>query len=411
VPAAAPGEKAAAGSDRVAPVGSAGRTTQVSAVALEHPPLLSGRRARRAAEITDVSCAPLEGLDRNALGVTYWFEAPAEGDRRSVSVRLRGRLLEREGEGDVGGTTFDVVTTVHDVLPGSGWQCITTRVTDVAPGRWDVTATPVAGDAVTKNAPRSTLPPGLARAATSGRTGFGMVIDALAPGVWPGSWPALVGLGFLLGLVVQALLATRLGLSWAPLTGTTVVAGALGLLGAKGYFLLTHPEERKRSLKAPGMSVQGFVIIAFLVLVVWTLGRRADLGAVLDATAPGLFVGMAVGRLGCLFAGCCVGRPTASRWGLWSSDREVGTRRIPVQLMESSTAAVLAVVTAVAVLTSSAAGTGVVLAVGFAAYLIGRQLLFPLRAVGRVTTYGRVATLVVASIVLVVGLVLMALRG
>jgi phosphatidylglycerol:prolipoprotein diacylglycerol transferase len=234
-----------------------------------------------------------------------------------------------------------------------------------------------------------------------------MLVDALAPGVWAGSWSALVSLGFVLGLSLQAVLAGVLGLGWAPLTGVTLVAGALGLVGAKGYYLLTHPVERRRSIRVPGMSVQGFVIVALATLAVGALLLSVPVGAVLDATAPGLFLGMTVGRLGCLFAGCCVGRPTASRWGLWSSDRHVGVRRIPVQLMESSLCAALTALSAIAVGTSPVAGSGLVLVVGFAAYLVGRQLLFPLRAVGRVTRNGRMVTLVVASAVLATGLVVM----
>lgn len=402
-------------SDRSDPSGRAGQAGQpgqattaerpVAQVAVDwrRPALLAGRRARTVAEVTDAACAPLDGLDRTSLGVTYWFEAPRDDACGPVSVRLRGRLQERDDDAGTGRTSFDLVATVNEVVPGSGWQSITTRVADVASGRWEVTATPLTvGPAAAGAAAR----PRLARGSASGRTGFAMVVDALAPGVWPGSWPALVGLGFLLGIVVQALLAPRLGLSWLPLAGATVVAGLLGLLGAKAYFLLTHPAERRRSLRAPGMSVQGFVIVAITVLVLATLVTGAPIGAVLDATAPGLFVGMAVGRLGCLFAGCCVGRPTASRWGIWSSDRQVGTRRIPVQLMESTLAAILAVLSAVAVATSPAAGTGLVLGAGFAAYLIGRQLLFPLRAAARVTTYGRVTTLVVACLALLVTLVM-----
>ncbi|WP_291760735.1 prolipoprotein diacylglyceryl transferase family protein [Cellulomonas sp. 73-145] len=399
-------------SDRSGRAGQAGQPGQATtadwpvaqvAVDWRRPALLAGRRARTVAEVTDAACAPLDGLDRTSLGFTYWFEAPHEDACGPVSVRLRGRLQERDDDADTGRTSFDLVATVNQVVPGSGWQSITTRVADVASGRWEVTATPLTvGPAAADAAAR----PRLARGSASGRTGFAMAVDALAPGVWPGSWPALVGLGFLLGIVVQALLAPRLGLSWLPLTGATVVAGILGLLGAKAYFLLTHPAERRRSWRAPGMSVQGFVIVAITVLALATLVTGAPVGAVLDATAPGLFVGMAVGRLGCLFAGCCGGRPTASRWGMWSSDRQIGTRRIPVQLMESALAGVLAVLTAVTVVASPAAGTGLVLGAGFAAYLIGRQLLFPLRAAGRVTTYGRVTTLVVASVALLVALIL-----
>jgi len=58
----------------------------------------------------------------------------------------------------------------------------------------------------------------------------------------------------------------------------------------------------------------------------------------------------AIGRLGCLLGGCCVGRPTTSRWAVWSSDRRVGTLRIPVQLMESAMAGVLALVSALLLL-------------------------------------------------------------
>ncbi len=294
---------------------------------------------------------------------------------------------------------------MHDVIPGSGWVSVTTRVPGTAPGRWDVTATPLAGlpeDSVKRSAPKR---PGLLRGVASGRTGFGMLVDAVAPGVWAGSWSVLVLLGFVLGLVLQATVASVVGLAWPRLTAVTVLAGALGLVGAKAYYLLTHPIERRRSLRTPGMSVQGFVIVALATLTVSGLVLGMPVGAVLDATAPGLFLGMSVGRLGCLFAGCCVGRPTASRWGLWSSDRHLGVRRIPVQLMESALCASLVGFSLVALRTSAASGSGVVLVVCFSAYLVGRQLLFPLRAMARVTRHGRMVTLVIASLVLAVALV------
>lgn len=373
----------------------------------DHPPRLAGRKPRLPAEVSAASCAPLDGLDPTALGVTYWFEAPPDGEPRAQSVLLKGRLVEPDEGRSKAPTAFEIVTTVHEVIPGSGWQCVTTRIPDVAPGRWDVTATPLAGSRPGSVQRTPVGRPGLARGLASGRTGFGMLVDALAPGVWAGSWSALVSLGFVLGLSLQAVLAGVLGLGWAPLTGVTLVAGALGLVGAKGYYLLTHPVERRRSIRVPGMSVQGFVIVALATLAVGALLLSVPVGAVLDATAPGLFLGMTVGRLGCLFAGCCVGRPTASRWGLWSSDRHVGVRRIPVQLMESSLCAALTALSAIAVGTSPVAGSGLVLVVGFAAYLVGRQLLFPLRAVGRVTRNGRMVTLVVASAVLATGLVVM----
>lgn len=407
---------AARGGSTTAAASQVGSVTRVAAkrparpvgatavVRCDRPPRLAGRTPRLPAEVSAASCAPLEGLHPSALGVTYWFEAPPDGDRRPQSVLLKGRLIEAEDGQSSKPTAFEIVTTVHEVIPGSGWQCVTTRIADVAPGRWDVTATPLAGPHPGSVQRASAARPGLARGRASGSTAFGMLVDALAPGVWAGSWSALVALGFILGLTLQAVLAGALGLTWGPLTGVTVVAGALGLVGAKAYYLLTHRVERRRSIRSPGMSVQGFVIVALVALTIGASVLGVPLGSVLDATAPGLFLGMTVGRLGCLFAGCCVGRPTASRWGLWSSDRQVGVRRIPVQLMESSLCAVLTALSALAVLRSPAAGTGLVLVVGFATYLVGRQLLFPLRATARVTRHGRVVTLVVAAVVLAAGL-------
>src|SRR5260370_36366136 len=79
-------------------------------------------------------------------------------------------------------------------------------------------------------------------------------------------------------------------------------------------------------------------------------------GVFLDVTAPGLLVAMAVGRVGCFFVGCCGGPPTASRWGVWSSDQRVGARRIPTQLLESALAGILGLGVLVAVLSHGTAG-------------------------------------------------------
>jgi redox-sensing transcriptional repressor len=40
-------------------------------------------------------------------------------------------------------------------------------------------------------------------------------------------------------------------------------------------------------------------------------------------------LGLAVGRVGCFFTGCCASRSSASRWALWSSNRSVGLRTRP----------------------------------------------------------------------------------
>ena len=112
-------------------------------------------------------------------------------------------------------------------------------------------------------------------------------------------------------------------------------------------------------------------------------------GRVLDATAPGIFFGLAVGRPGCFLSGCCAGRPTTSRWGLWSSDRRLAIRRLPAQLYEAALALTIAGATLLLVLAVPAPFPGAVFVGLIAAYTFGRQILFRMRSQSH-TRLGRI---------------------
>ena len=362
-------------------------------------------------QVSSLSCSPIRDVDPQGLAVTYWFDAAPSGEPYPVSVRFTGRRLAApasEAVSPAGGEarTFEVVHTLDPVLPGSGRIALTARVPHLAPGDWEVTATPVrTRDAARPAATRAQLS-GLRRGAGRGHTTFLPAVRVLAPGARLGAWPSLVGLGAVLAVVVQALLAAERQLPVGRLVLVSTAACLLGLVGAKVYYLVTHPAERGSGLRA-GMSVQGFVIAGLTTVTVgsWMVG--IPVGPMLDVTAPGLLVGLTIGRLGCFFGGCCAGRPTASRWGVWSSDRRVGVRRIPVQLMESTLAAVVAAGTLAAVLLVDPAVDGLLMVAGLAAYIGGRQVLFPLRGVPRVTSWGRVTTLVVAVAVFTLSVVVL----
>src|SRR5262249_56640215 len=101
--------------------------------------------------------------------------------------------------------------------------------------------------------------------------------------------------------------------------------------------------------------------------------RGIAAGAVLAAAGPALLVGMAVGRLGCFWAGCCTGRPTRSRWGIWSSDRHLGCRREPAQLLEALSALIIGVAVLGVVLLAGLGRSGPLAVTGLAAYTFVRQ--------------------------------------
>jgi phosphatidylglycerol:prolipoprotein diacylglycerol transferase len=130
--------------------------------------------------------------------------------------------------------------------------------------------------------------------------------------------------------------------------------------------------------------VDGFLVVAPIVAAIALVVTDLPVGRTIDAVAPGLFLAVALGRIGCLLAGCCAGRCTASRWALWSSDRRVGARRVPAQLIEAAAGAVLAVVGAWFVLNVDPPVHGGVFIVSLGVYAVIRQVVLRLRAERRV---------------------------
>ena len=343
-----------------------------------------------------------------ALGLTYWFDPQVANVSGSVIVRFSGRRTDRNGKPGPR-ECFSVEETV-DVPPGAGPVSITARVGDITPGTWETTAVLLAPPTPHARAcpSRSKLPP----VSAVGRTAYAPVLQVHAPGAHLGAWPALVGTGALVGLFVQGILARHLHLPVARVEAVALVAAAIGLLAAKAYYAIGHYATGERSAREllSGACIQGFVLGAGATLVAGTEISALPLGTVLDLSAPGLLFGMTIGRYGCFFGGCCVGRPTAWRWGLWSSDRRVLMRRVPVQLFESTAAFALGVV-ALVVAWSAQLGHAELFVGAVAAYTLARQLLFPLRAVSRHTSHGWRLTIVASAGILLADVLVALVAG
>ncbi|GEL48550.1 hypothetical protein CHO01_36660 [Cellulomonas hominis] len=342
-------------------------------------------------------------VEPQAVGVSYWFTPPAGPEPYDVAMRFTGSRLDVVGDrGDA--DDFQVVARLRDIRAEHGPVAVTQRISGKGAGRWKVRAEAVAAPRGGDTSKAVRLP----TVEKVGRSAYAPATLALAPGVVPGSWPVMVGLGFVLGLAVLGLLAPVHGLVTVRVLLLALAAGALGLFGAKVYYVLTHSRE-SRVAGLTGLSLQGFIITAVAVFVLGGWASGVSVGHLLDASIPALLLGQAVGRLGCLFAGCCAGVPTTSRWGLWSSDRRIGMRRVPVQLLESSSAALLALVTGLIAGLAPQASAGLLFLGGLAAYVLVRQILFPLRGLRRLTRYGRTVMLIVAPTVLIVSAAVLSL--
>ncbi len=94
-----------------------------------------------------------------------------------------------------------------------------------------------------------------------------------------------------------------------------------GLLGAKLFYFLFFPHQFLADPMGALMSSGGLVWYGGLVAVVmfvWVFTRlhRISFMSYADLLAPPAALGLAIGRLGCLMAGCCYGGASALPWAI-----------------------------------------------------------------------------------------------
>lgn len=351
------------------------------------------------------------------LTVSCWIDAGEEGDPFSATIRFSGRRDGVTGKPQPG-DTFTQEETVDGILPGSGPMAITTEVRGINPGEWTVTARPVArpaGDAFRAYPPsaeeadsRRRVPPPRRVAIPAGPDATmhtANLLFAKVPGIFRPAYASLISLGTLAGLVLEALLLVTHHYDAVRPILFSLAAVAAGALGGKLWYIAVQ-----RGRQRDGFCIQGFIAGAAVVVVAVALaGAGVPAGVYLSVTAPAVLIGMAIGRPGCFWAGCCTGRPTVSRWGIWSSDRRLGCRRLPAQLLEAVASLVIGGAVLAVILTLGLARSGPVAVAGLAAYTLARQFIVGLRAEPpQHWRYGRQATTAVAAIALIASVVLLA---
>jgi phosphatidylglycerol:prolipoprotein diacylglycerol transferase len=343
--------------------------------------------------------SPSEAVEPEALVVSHLFESGEDGEPYSATVRLTGRRVGIHGA-RTPQDDFVQEDKVGRVVPGSGPVSITSWVYGLEPGEWNVRAELMRANGDGRGGRTTVEPIGPANwslrqwAVSSGpscpvKTRWAILAPlARIPGVIPGTWPALGLLAVLVALSTQAAILAHKNVAFGQPQVVFVIALASGMIAAKLWYAVLHPGPWRQAILG-GWAVDGFLVVAPIVAVAMLLVFRLPVGAFLDATAPGLFVGVAIGRLGCFFAGCCAGRISRSRWGVWSSDRRVGARRVPAQLMESAAGLAIAAVAALLIFGHAVSIDGAIFVGAFAVYFLVRQALLRVRAEPREFSWRR----------------------
>lgn len=161
------------------------------------------------------------------------------------------------------------------------------------------------------------------------------------------SYGLMIAIGFLVGISVVKKLSVRNSMDPEQIADLSFWLLMTGFLGARVLFIITRMDY---FLSNPldvfkvwegGLVFFGGLITATAYAFWFFRKHRLSVWKMIDVLSPGVVVAHAFGRIGCLAAGCCYGRPTGQPWGirLESELVEASLRGIPLhptQLYESS---------------------------------------------------------------------------
>jgi phosphatidylglycerol:prolipoprotein diacylglycerol transferase len=140
------------------------------------------------------------------------------------------------------------------------------------------------------------------------------------------SYGVLLAAAYLAGLWMAARRSRRAGIDPSKVLDLGIWVIIAALVGAKALLFIVDHEQFTSSwaqfvtlLRSGGVFYGG--LIAAVVVCIHQLRRhRLPLWRCADLFAPGIALGYAIGRTGCLLAGCCYGAPSEVAWAITFTD-------------------------------------------------------------------------------------------
>ena len=172
------------------------------------------------------------------------------------------------------------------------------------------------------------------------------------------TYGVLLAAAYLFGLQLARVRAKERGLDANRVLDLGIYIIISALVGAKLLLLITDfksftadPRELLTLARSGGVFYGGLIVAVIVAL--WYIRRVGlPLWTTCDVFAPGIALGHVVGRFGCLFAGCCFGKPTTRPWGITFTDpfaaanvgTPLGVALHPTQLYEAGAELVILIV-------------------------------------------------------------------
>jgi len=133
---------------------------------------------------------------------------------------------------------------------------------------------------------------------------------------------------FIAGIWIASRNARKAGIDSDSIWSMGLVVIFSALVGAKLLLLFSdftkyteNPREifSLSTLRSPGVYYGG-LLLALAASALFAAKKKIPLPVLADLVAPGIALGQAIGKLGCLSAGCCYGKPTHVPWAITFSN-------------------------------------------------------------------------------------------
>jgi phosphatidylglycerol:prolipoprotein diacylglycerol transferase len=140
------------------------------------------------------------------------------------------------------------------------------------------------------------------------------------------TYGVLLAAAYLIGLWMAVRRARAAGIDGNKVLDLGIWVIIAALVGAKALLFVVNFEQFTSSwqefttLLRSGGVFYGGLILAVVVCIHQLRKHKLPLWSSGDLFAPGIALGYVVGRLGCLMAGCCYGKPTDVPWAITFTD-------------------------------------------------------------------------------------------
>lgn len=197
-------------------------------------------------------------------------------------------------------------------------------------------------------------------------------------GLYVSFYGLMIAIGMAVGVIVAIYLCKVKKIDKEMPLNLALLALPLAIIGARLYFCLFNGVASFLDvfkIWEGGMAIYGGVIGGFLGIVISCLIHKYNLLDACDLAAPCLIIGQAIGRIGCIFAGCCYGVSATETWQMVFpiSVNIGGTWHMATNLYESVLDLLLFVL--LFVISHKKAKTGVVTGLYLAGYGVIRGVL------------------------------------